>query len=307
MSTIMTLDGNLLLGGKRSERNVFVQQLQEAFTTTGFFLLKNHKIDPNLLKDSKELFEKFFHLPTEQRMKYVYPDIYYQKGYTPMNIETGQFAKDPDYKHFYQIGDTYENPFVNEVPGLSEVTKKMFGEFYGLYNSLMYAVAVSLEIPWGKFEKELGNSIMRFIHYPAHAMPMVDDGAVTQGGNLLGMCASRHTDINDLTLLYATEPGLELRYKNKWIPVLCDPDTIIVNVGDMLWHLTGGIYKSGEHRVVCEPNKDRFSCPFFGHRIDAASVKPLKKFNGLYKPENFPWNNEGEFLHHRLQEINLKH
>jgi isopenicillin N synthase-like dioxygenase len=74
----------------------------------------------------------------------------------------------------------------------------------------------------------------------------------------------------------------------------------------MLWHLTGGVYKSGLHRVVCEPNKDRFSCPFFGHRIDSASIAPLKKFRGLYDPKKFPWDNEGEFLRHRLEEINLK-
>lgn len=61
-----------------------------------------------------------------------------------------------------------------------------------------------------------------------------------------------------------------------------------------------------ERIISMATNKGRFSCPFFGHRIDSASVTPLKKFKGLYNPEKFPWNNEGEFLRHRLEEINLK-
>lgn len=281
----------------------FVHSLKTCFTQTGFFLLKNHTIPAQLLKYNKDLFANFFkELSIEQRMKYSFPDIYYQKGYTPMRIETGEFAKDPDNKHFYQLGDMYENPYVEEIEELKTTSEHLFQEFYKVYKELMQATALSLDLPKKYFDNELGNSIMRVIHYPANSVVVSDDEEVTRGGNLLRMCASKHTDINDLTLLHATEPGLQLYHNGRWVPILCDANTIIVNVGDMLWHLTAGLYKSGLHRVVCEPGVERISCPFFGHRIDSASIEPLFDLRGE-EALNYSFKTEGVFLQHRLNQI----
>jgi len=57
---------------------------------------------------------------------------------------------------------------------------------------------------------------LRNIFYPANANPMSDDTAVARGGNIIAMCASRHTDINFITLLEALEKGLQLRHGGKW-------------------------------------------------------------------------------------------
>ena len=172
----------------------------------------------------------------------------------------------------------------------------------------MQVVAVTLGLDKNHFDEELGNSMVRRIHYPAHPNPTVEDKDVSkavQGGNALGMCASMHTDINDLTLLHATEPGLQLWHNNKWLPITCEFETIIINAGDMLWHLTGGRYKSGLHRVVCQPNVDRTASPFFGHRKDECSVVPLSHL-GYSDLTTFRFQTEGEFLQHRLEQIFAK-
>ncbi len=286
-----------------NQPDLFVDELRKSFTETGFFLLKNHSIPEGLMKYNKELFKIFFkELSLAERKQYSFPDLHYQKGYTPMKMETGEFAVVPDNKHFYQLGDSYENPKVEEVYDLKETSEKLFKEFYKVYQELMQAVALSLDLPKNYFDSELGNSIMRVIHYPENSIVVSDDEEVTQGGNILGMCASKHTDINDLTLLHATDPGLQLWHQAKWMPILCNSDTIIVNVGDMLWHLTAGLYKSGIHRVVCEPGIERISVPFFGHRIDEASIVPLFILTGDEK-KGFPFRNEGQFLKHRLNQI----
>lgn len=299
-SSIKVLDWNLYKQGSVFELS---QKLKSYFKDTGFFLLENHGISSVLLKQNRSLFSSFFKdLALEDRAQYVFPDIFYQKGYTPMSIETGEFASVADNKHFYQLGDSYENPFVKEIPALQSASAELYEDFYTLYKQLMRIVALSLDLDQNIFDEELGNSIMRHIHYPAHSKPMADDGAVKLGGNIQGMCASKHTDINDLTLLHATEPGLQLWYNNHWEPVLCDENMIIVNVGDMLWHLTGGYYKSGVHRVVCEAGVERFSSPFFGHRKDECSVVPLEHL-GPHDLLKFSFKTEGEFLEHRLKQI----
>jgi isopenicillin N synthase-like dioxygenase len=302
-SLISILDWSLYQKGSTFQ---FVKQVKASFEKTGFFILKNHGISSKLLTENRLFFSKFFkELLWEQRMQYVFPDIFYQKGYTPMNIETGEFATVADNKHFYQLGDRYENPYITEIPDLQGSSAELYEQFYSLYKELMQIVALSLQLDKNFFDDDLGNSIMRHIHYPAHSNPMADDGAVKIGGNIQGMCASKHTDINDLTLLHATEPGLQLWHNNQWESVLCDDSMIIVNVGDMLWHLTGGHYKSGVHRVVCEPGIERFSSPFFGHRQDYCSVVPLEHL-GEADLSKFCFHNEGEFLKYRLEQIMLK-
>ncbi|MCA9352737.1 isopenicillin N synthase family oxygenase [Patescibacteria group bacterium] len=299
---IKTLDWELVITGRIDE---FIQEVREALSTTGFFLLKNHGIPADLLQENREQSLDFFKLPLEERMKYAFPELHGQVGYTPMNVEVGEFATIADNKHFYHFSDLHENPVVTEVLGYTWTMETLFDFYNQLYRRLMQIVALSLDLSEHHFDNELGNSLLRNIHYPANPTPVDDDEAVTFGGNALGMCASKHTDINHLTLLHATEPGLELWFQNQWQPVQCDPDTLVVNTGDMLWHLTAGLYKSGVHRVVCQPNVERFSCPFFGHRKPETSVVPLAHL-GFYDKSVFRFKTVGEYLDHRLEKINLK-
>jgi len=169
----------------------------------------------------------------------------------------------------------------------------------------MQLVALSLGLSEHYFNDELGNSLLRNLHYPATHNPTISDDVVTRGGNALGMCASQHTDINHLTLLHVTESGLQLWFQGCWQPVQCEPHTLVVNNGDMLQHITAGFYKSGIHRVVCEPDIERFSCPFFGHRKPESSVVPLAHL-GPYDKSIFRFKTVGEYLNHRLETINLK-
>lgn len=303
MKTIKILDKNLLYNG---QKNQFVADMRSALSTTGFFLLINHGISEELLFKNRELFEKFFkETPEENRKKYCFPEMSYQTGYTPMNLEVGEFAKVADNKHYFQLRDSTTTPDIIEVPGLKETSEMLFSEFNKLYKELMQCVALSLGLPENQFDDELGNSAMRVIHYPENDNPTIDDGEVERGGNILGMCASKHTDIDNLTLLHATEAGLELDCDGEWVPVQCDPDKIIVNTGDMLNHQTAGLYKSGVHRVVCKPGVERFSSPFFGHRVDEALIEPLENLEHDYNKEDFPFKTEGEYLAHRLRQNNV--
>lgn len=283
----------------------FIKTLRKAFIETGFILVKNHPISLPLLRRNQLSFETFFkELSVKQKEKYVFPELFYQAGYTPMSLEKGEFASIADHKHFYHVSETCENPFISEIPSLRYYSETLFSSFNSFYKELMQVVALSLELRRNHFDNELGNSTLRFIHYPETNNPTIDDGMVKEGGNVLGMCASKHTDINNLTLLFAPENGLQLETEGEWTPVQCDPETIIVNVGDMLQHLTGGLYKSGIHRVVCEPNVERFSSPFFGHRRLKCSVIPLENLTSV-DIKKYPFKTVGEYLNFRLKQLGL--
>lgn len=305
---VAELDLDQFRNGTSAERRAFAEALADSLKTTGFLYLRNHGIDSDLVKRGFESFPQFFvDLPEETRMKYHFPEVGRQWGYTPRRIETGEHAKVPDEKHFWHAPDGHIVD-VPEAPDFSEASEALFFEFQRIFRLLMRAVAIALDLEEDYFEGQTGDSLLRVIHYPAQDEPIQEDErveATTAGGNVAGMCASRHTDINMLTLLLARQAGLQLFHEGAWMPMLIsDPNVLIVNCGDMLQHLTSGMFRSGEHRVVCEPGRERYSMPFFGHLSNDASLVPLEHLPER-DLERFPYDTAGEFLDVRLRQIGL--
>ncbi len=284
-----------------------VKQIRNALETTGFFFLANHGMDMDVIREGEENFKKFLtELPLKERMIFSYPEKGYQIGYTPPKIETGEFAKVADEKHFFHVYPD-DMPAVTQIPTFNKSTVSLWDEFHKLSKDLMKFIALSINEPENFFESKdgkIGYSLLRGLHYPAGQKPVDDDEEVTHGGNAIGMCASKHTDINMITLLLAKEPGLQLWHNNKWVPItITNPNLLIVNGGDMLQHLTNGVYKSGLHRVVCEPERERFSIPFFYHVPNDFDISPLPQF-GQRKAE-YKFQLAGDFLDDRLKVIGL--
>lgn len=302
---IETLNLNEFRAGSQ-QKQAFVEKLAKAFSQTGFFFLENHGIPEETIAEADSLFRQFFvDLSTEQRLQYEVKEKLHQVGYTPMKIETGEFTTTPDEKHFFQAGDRNDIPYVKEIPAFTNICMELFAEFRKVAKQLYHATALSLQLPEDFFDAKEGNSIMRAIHYPASETPMADDDEVNLGGNYVGMCASKHTDINMITLLLAREPGLELWHKGQWAPItIINPNVLVVNCGDMLEHITGGRYKSGLHRVVCQKNIERFSVPYFSHMNETESIVPLSSL-GESDLQRFHFSTVGQFLHHRLNQIGL--
>ncbi len=297
---IEVIDLRLLVRGNPHE----LHRLQDALRNPGFFFLKNHGIKEGSIKNVLDLWKEFVFFTPNVREYYAHKETGYQIGYTPIGIEKGVGAQVADEKHFWHTRDA-NSLVVNQIPLFKESQDELFLEFDKLYKNLMGFVAKTLTLPFDYFEGHLGNSVLRSIHYPAALNPIKDDGEVNRSGNVQGICAYKHTDINLITLLLAREKGLQLLHENLWQEVtITEPDLIVVNCGDMLEHLTGGFYKSGVHRVVCEPGMERISVPFFGHPVPEFSLVPLAHLGG--PSEKYPYKTAGAFLDARLQEINLK-
>ena len=300
---IPTLNLNHFKSPYKKNQDFFVAGLKHALETTGFFFLQNHGISEETLLKSRAVFDAFFSGDID-REKYEFKEEQHQRGYTPMRLEKGEFATIADEKHFFQIGND-RMVEVEEIPDFKATTTKLYHEFRDCSLVLLQAIGRSLALEEEYFSNREGNSIMRAIDYPATENPLEDDEEPTLGGNIAGMCASKHTDINMITLLEAKEVGLQLFYNNHWIPVtIADSNLIIVNAGDMLEHLTGGRYKSGLHRVVCTRNIRRFSIPYFCHLNTSESVAPLKQL-GLSDLVKYPYKTVGQYLDFRLAQIGL--
>lgn len=302
-ANIMTLDFEDYLSDRTVRKKRFVDQIRRSLSKDTFFFLRNHTVLASTSDETEKVCRQFFSLPLEKRMAYVFDKEKYQRAYTPMKIETGQFAKVADEKHFFQHGDDRKTDIL-ELPTMKSRCDMLFNQFRTVSRVLQKAIGQSLGVNGEDFMNKEGNSTLRIIEYPGNPNPLADDEVATRGGNITGMCASKHTDINMITLLLAKEPGLQLLHKDEWLPItISDPSLMIVNTGDMLENVTGGRYKAGFHRVVCEKDAPRFSMAYFSHWNLHESVAPIKSLG--YSDPKYRDITAGNFLSERLEEINL--
>ena len=220
----------------------------------------------------------------------------------------------PDLKEFFQYGQIIEEGMVSPeaYPDNVKVTVPddfniLFHQAYRAFEvsgaALLSAIAIHLCLGETYFNQhiDLGNSILRAIHYP----PILDEPKSA-------IRAEQHEDINLITLLVgASADGLEILSKEGgWLPVKAGPGEIVVNVGDMLQRLTNDRLKSTTHRVVNPPREmwhsSRFSIPFFLHPRSSMSLACLPSCISDIHPKLYEDYTAGFYLDERLREIGLK-
>jgi len=302
-----------------SDRDAFVAELGAAYREWGFAGIRGHGITKSLIDRSYGVFERFFALPSEVKMKYHLKGTGGARGYTPFGIETAKDSRYPDLKEFWHIGR--EIPRDSKYAGVMapNVWPSEIAEFrpagYALYDALdrlgsrvLRALALHIDLPENYFDDKtnFGNSILRPIHYPPINTP------ADSTGSLPNVRAGAHEDINLITLLVgASAEGLEVKsHAGDWVPFTAEADTIVVNIGDMLQRLTNHVYPSTTHRVVNPPGenarKPRYSVPFFLHPNPDFVIDVLPSCVDADHPNRYPMPiTAHDYLQERLREIKL--
>ncbi|MED6118179.1 Protein srg1 [Stylosanthes scabra] len=74
-----------------------------------------------------------------------------------------------------------------------------------------------------------------------------------------------HSDTIGLTILLQVNEvdGLQIKKDGIWVPIKPLPNAFVINIGDMLEMITNGIYRSIEHRVTVNAEKERLSFATF--------------------------------------------
>lgn len=242
---------------------LFTQSLLD----TGFAVVKNHPIQKALIEQAYRDWHQYFLLDRKQQEPFLFNKETHE-GHIPLELsETAKGYKIKDIKefyHYYAWGRCPEN--------LKAVTHALFTQLITLAAELLQwiedntpaEVSKNLSMPLSKMIENSPRSLFRILHYP----PLSGDEEPN------AIRAAAHEDINLITLLpAATAEGLQVLTKeNQWLAVPCDPNTIIVNIGDMLQECTAGYYRSTTHRVVNpqsqKSNQARLSMPLFLHPAD---------------------------------------
>lgn len=302
------------LDATSSEDEHFARALSAAYEEYGFVIIQNHGIEKRVIDHCLECFHRFFALPAAEKRRYQVVGGGGARGYTPFGIETAKGATHHDLKEFWHVGrelppghrlakDMAPNIWVDGIPGFRESTLSLYESFDALGRRLLAPIARTIGLAENYFDDKvnLGNSVLRVIHYPP--MPPEPTPSVRAGA---------HEDINVITLLLgAEEPGLEvLSRKGEWIAVNPPPGSLVCNVGDMLQRLTNMHLRSTTHRVVNPPreraSKARYSLPFFLHFNPDFLIETLSQCVDARHPNQFPVPiTAHDFLQERLREIKL--
>jgi len=298
------------------ERAAFVRELNTAYREIGFVGITRHAIPEALIADAYRAIKAFFDLPLATKVKYEVPGSGGARGYTRFGVEHAKDSSAVDLKEFWHVGrehvpgaawtrDYPPNIWPTEIPGFREATWGLYQALERLGERVLRAVALGLGLDEHYFadKTDHANSILRPIHYPPLAPGLGDPGSVR---------SSQHEDINLITLLIGSgEPGLEvLSLQGKWVPVTTIPETIVVNVGDMLQRLTNDVLRSTTHRVVNPPSPfaeaPRYSIPFFLHPNSEFLIETLPGCIAQDGVNHYPTPITADaYLKQRLVEIGL--
>ena len=292
----------------------FSDDLGASFTRYGFAVVADHGLDEAVIKAAIDDAKAFFALPEEVKRAYHMPGTGGARGLTPFGVETAKDAKAVDLKEFWHTGRELpeghplrkymrDNLWPTEIPGFREHVYGMFEALDALGRWILKAIARYMNLGDDYFEDkvEMGNSVLRMLHYP----PVPADAP--------GVRAGAHEDINVITLLLgAEEAGLQLKDADgEWLDIAPPPGALVINIGDMLQRLTNHALPSTTHRVV-NPAPERrgfarYSTPFFLHFNPDFVIETLPSTITPENPDRYAGQAlmAEDFLTQRLKEIKL--
>ena len=265
--------------------------LNAACRNWGFFVLKDHDIDPKLIEAGLSATALFFQQPLDEKNK-IRRSAANCWGYNDAELTKNK----RDWKEILDIG-----PAVNEgplkgatpqwpdVPGfrttLSRLSDKMHQTALNIVDEIARSLGshVDLAEAFGAH-----SSFLRLNYYPPCPDPASDMSSFLPDSGELGI--SHHSDAGAVTVLIQDGmPGLQVYHDGRWIDVTSDRGTVLINIGDVVQVWSNDDYQAPLHRVLANSLAPRFSIPYFLNPAYTYNYAPLSG------PPRYRSINWGEF------------
>lgn len=151
------------------------------------------------------------------------------------------------------LKDASEKQYASPIEARRLDIRKFMQHSHTVASVIFSQLDQSLGLPLGTLDSlcpldQASETSLRILH--AAPKPAPEYEAITLGG---------HTDIGTITLLFNVVGGLQVlpagseNIMPNWRFVKADPGCVIVNLGDTMVEWTGGLLRSGLHRVVTAP------------------------------------------------------
>ena len=276
---IPVIDVGALRGGSPDAVSDVAARIRKASTEVGFFYVRNHGIASQTRDVALAAAKRFFALPPEVKARTAVNSQH--RGFmAPGGAKMHETAR-ADLKESFNwaLDLPADDPDVlsgdkpllgpnnwpdDDLPGLRQSLYAYYLAACDCGRDLMRAFAVSLDADEAFFAPKFSRPIARgsALYYPPQPPQM--------GAEQFGVGA--HTDYGCLTLLWQDEVGgLQVQGRDgDWVTAHPIPDTLVVNVGDLLARWSNDRFVSTPHRVVNASGRERYSMAvFFDPNYDA--------------------------------------
>lgn len=264
-------------------RKKVADELGHAAHHVGFFYITGHRLGRDLQDGLLKQTKSFFALSLDEKMRYYAGNFGIKhRGYVPEGEEVIDPTKKPDRKEAFDLSWNLpeDDPDVMagkpmhgsnvwpELPDFKQDVSAYYQAVIELGRILLrgFELALGLQVDTLNRLVTKPTSQLRLLHYP------YDVTAVDVSG------IGAHTDMELFTILLPTAPGLEvMNSAGEWIDAPPIEDAFVVNIGDMVEALSGGLFVATSHRVR-KVAEERYSFPLFFACDYDVKIEPLPQF-----------------------------
>jgi isopenicillin N synthase-like dioxygenase len=269
MQRIPIIDLSAARTGGLASRQAVATEIDTTCREIGFFTITGHGVPVAAMDALRSKAHTFFALPLQEKCKAIHPVSGTPRGYRAQGLEALALANagttPSDLKEFYHFGreswpeETYytgpegkryfiPNFWPATPEGIANPAAAYYAEMEKLAAFMMQLAALGLGLEEHFFDDKIDRhvSAMRLNFYP-------EQTSAPQPGQLR---AGAHTDYGAFTILNgeSVPGGLQVLTRNgQWIDVETDPETFVINIGDLLMRWTNDRWLSNTHRVVNPP------------------------------------------------------
>ncbi|MDQ0380451.1 isopenicillin N synthase family dioxygenase [Amycolatopsis thermophila] len=282
-----------------ARRREFTETVERGLREIGFVFVRTPDV-ARMLPAAYASYAEVFARPADELERYRRPGIHHLRGYTPLGVETAAAcrrsgadgASQPDQRSCWLIGpesvaDTTlrdrfpafyaDNVWPVDAPNFRDNALAVFDALNAVGMAVLRALEQRLGYGDGFFDDLTrdGSTALRPLCYP----PLTAE----QTGRVVWGC--RHTDGNLVSVLPpSTGKGLKVKLRGGgWIDGTAPEGHTIVQVGDMLQHLTGGHLRSAVHRIDAPgapTGRSRYSSPLFIYPRADVDLRPDERWAG---------------------------
>ncbi|MEM7338868.1 MAG: 2-oxoglutarate and iron-dependent oxygenase domain-containing protein [Actinomycetota bacterium] len=254
-----------LFSSDESNRRATANEIGEACENVGFLTVVGHGVDADLCAAVLHETRRLFTISDAEKAAAAWNDERPNRGYDPAGRQRLDADAAADLKEAWSLGPEHlvgSSPMQQanvwpSLDGFKPVVAAYHAAAMSLCERLMRAMALSLDLDEDYFEPfhQAPVCTLRLLHYP----PRPTDATAGQFG------AGAHTDWGAVTvLLQDGEGSLEVQARDgSWIEVEPQPESFVINVGDLLAQWTNDRYTSTRHRVLGVAERERYSVACF--------------------------------------------
>ena len=236
--------------------------LTYACQTWGVFQLAGHPIDTAVIKGLREASRAFFGQSSAEKQSIS------RTAENPWGYFDRELTKNvQDWKEIFDVGPEYGSSrpqWPTSPPGFRDALERYTLAVHALSLRVLGMIAECLDMPATPLVDAFGahTSFLRLNHYPTCPDPAAASSATVPERGRLGI--GHHTDAGAITILdQADIPGLQVLHDNQWILVPPQPDTLTVNIGDVVQVWSNDRFPAPLHRVLANQSHERYSTAYF--------------------------------------------